>query len=308
MISQFKFRKAKQYIKSYARPLDRALYDFEFNNGTPQAVIDALKTYQNKDGGFGQALEPDYRSPKSSVLATTVAMQYLSEINLAKPIKMIEKAIYFFISEIKKFPKDSPLKYYWHPVLQESDTSLQAPWWSSGNPKPPSIEEWPNPGVEVIGYLLQYSQFVSPSLLDELVKSLKIYLELVPILTKSIYYNFLCFKRLLPHIPKILEKDLFDMLDESFSDIELLNLNKLKEIKIQRLVTENTSFLFQKFPKRIASLLKDEVERLGSDGGSHPNWKWGDTNLWRPIEREWTGKLTCELLVSLKYCNLLEYE
>ena len=73
-----KLAKAKQYITTNARPLDKALFEFEFNNGSPQTVLDILKTYQNDDGGFGNALESDLRMNESSVLATTVALQYVN--------------------------------------------------------------------------------------------------------------------------------------------------------------------------------------------------------------------------------------
>ena len=35
-----KIIQAKQYIKANARILDRALFEFEFNNGSPQKVLD----------------------------------------------------------------------------------------------------------------------------------------------------------------------------------------------------------------------------------------------------------------------------
>lgn len=51
--------KAHDYMYSNARLLDRRRYEFHFGNGSAEAVIDALRPYQNADGGFGGALEPD---------------------------------------------------------------------------------------------------------------------------------------------------------------------------------------------------------------------------------------------------------
>lgn len=42
-----------------ARPLDFARWQYHFENGGKEAVLRALSYYQNKDGGFGYALELD---------------------------------------------------------------------------------------------------------------------------------------------------------------------------------------------------------------------------------------------------------
>ncbi len=305
MFSKSKFKEAENFIHSQARPIDQALYNYEFNDGSSQKVLDLLKDYQNMDGGFGHALEPDFRPSKSSVLATTVAMQYINELKLSKPNVMVEHAISYLLKKINRFPETIPIRYFWYPTPLVPDKAIQAPWWNIKELSPPTINKWPNPTVEVIGYLLQYSELIPNSILLELTEDLQRYLKLVPSITESIFYNFMCFKRLLPHAPLKLQKQIFNMLEKSFNSPELLNTANLKEIKIQRLVTEKNSFLYQKYPEIIKNLLQDEIDRLDPDGGSHPNWKWGDSELWKSVEKEWTGKLTYELLVVLKYCDLL---
>jgi hypothetical protein len=306
MISKDKLAKAKQYIKINARPLDQALFRFEFNEGSPEPVLNILKTYQNKEGGFGHALEPDFRVKNSSILATTVALQYVNELNLKNSMEMVERGIKYLVREVQQFPDDFPLKYFWYLVPNVRNQSLHAPWWSTENLKPPEIGEWPNPSVEVIGYLIRYSQFVPQSLLDEVLKDLQNYLKLVPILTGYIYYKFLCFKRLMSYVSKDLKETILAMLDRTFESPVYLTDLQFERIKIQWFVTEKTSYLYQKHAERITRLIDNEVKRLGEDGGSHPTWKWGDPELWEQVEREWTGKCTHELLVTLKYCDLLQ--
>ncbi|MHA2270304.1 MAG: hypothetical protein ACXACI_00465 [Candidatus Hodarchaeales archaeon] len=67
-----------------------------------------------------------------------------------------------------------------------------------------------------------------------------------------------------------------------------------------------TKTFYQKYPEKITRLIENEVKRLEEDGASHPQWKWGKDELWKQVEQEWTGKCTHELLVTLKYCNLLK--
>ncbi len=47
----------KKFIYQNARLIDRRRFEYFFEGGTQDAVIDALRSYQNEDGGFGNALE-----------------------------------------------------------------------------------------------------------------------------------------------------------------------------------------------------------------------------------------------------------
>lgn len=305
MLTKDQFNKTKIYIKTNARPLDKALFEFEFNNGSSKTVLEELKTYQNDDGGFGNALEPDIRIKESSIIATTVALQYVNELNLSKTNEMIKKAINYIIKEIKEFPKDFSLKYFWYSIPKTKYQEMRAPWWIVKKYKPPEVKNWPNPNVEVISYLLKYSQYVKNSLIDDLIDDLNNYLTQVPKFTGYFYYRFLCFKRLMPNVNTKLLKEIVSMFDKSVIDNEFLDEKEFDELKIQWFVTEKSSYLNKKYPDRIKILLENEIKNLGNDGGSHPKWKWGDTEIWKEVEKEWTGKCTLGLLKTLKYCKFL---
>ena len=49
--------KAKEFIYKNARPLDCARWQYLFENGSRENVLNFLAAYQNEDGGFGHALE-----------------------------------------------------------------------------------------------------------------------------------------------------------------------------------------------------------------------------------------------------------
>ena len=59
------FTKAREFIYRNARPLDLARFQYHFENGSKEAVMSALSYYQNADGGFGSAVEPDCWNPNS---------------------------------------------------------------------------------------------------------------------------------------------------------------------------------------------------------------------------------------------------
>ena len=53
------FSRARNYILTNARLLERLVFMVEFERGDPAAVGRAVAAYQNSDGGLGHALEPD---------------------------------------------------------------------------------------------------------------------------------------------------------------------------------------------------------------------------------------------------------
>ena len=50
------FVNARKFIYKNARPLDLARWQYHFENGSREAVLQALQFYQNEDGGYGLSL------------------------------------------------------------------------------------------------------------------------------------------------------------------------------------------------------------------------------------------------------------
>src|SRR4029077_4348551 len=70
---------AESFIWSAARLVDRHRYSLLFADGPAEPVIEALRGYRNRDGGFGHALEPDLRCPASQPAPTLYALEILNE-------------------------------------------------------------------------------------------------------------------------------------------------------------------------------------------------------------------------------------
>ena len=75
-LSQDAFQLASQFLKTQARPLDKVLFEFRFEEAPFELVTDELASYQNDDGGF-HSLEPDLRTPSSSAIATAIGLSIL---------------------------------------------------------------------------------------------------------------------------------------------------------------------------------------------------------------------------------------
>jgi hypothetical protein len=77
--------RAKEFLLLNARLLDRVLFECRFEGGSPEAVVHALRAYQNDDGGFGNALEPDLRGPDSMPIHVDMAFRVLYEAGAVAP-------------------------------------------------------------------------------------------------------------------------------------------------------------------------------------------------------------------------------
>lgn len=71
---------AESFIWQTARLLERHRYAYHFKGGNPAQVLAALQPYQNPDGGFGNALEPDFRGVDSQPVLAHGALWVLDEI------------------------------------------------------------------------------------------------------------------------------------------------------------------------------------------------------------------------------------
>jgi hypothetical protein len=71
---------AGEFILREARLLDRQRFAFRFHGGDARAVVASLRGYQNADGGFGNALEPDLRCAASQPVPAEHALHILDQV------------------------------------------------------------------------------------------------------------------------------------------------------------------------------------------------------------------------------------
>ncbi|MEV5960317.1 hypothetical protein AB0L70_01055 [Kribbella sp. NPDC051952] len=71
------FSAGRDFVRRDARLVERRLFATLFEDADAQGVVDALRGYQNADGGFGHGLEPDKRCPDSLPLDVEVAFDTL---------------------------------------------------------------------------------------------------------------------------------------------------------------------------------------------------------------------------------------
>ncbi len=130
------FLKARDFILTNARMIERRLFDFHFANGNRNGVFHAVYAYRNSDGGFGHGMEPDTASPESQPLFSIMALETLDEVGyLTKEIILKDFMPYFESITTKKGgipwmfrPKSTyPCEEHFKTVKEWSALSTTAP-------------------------------------------------------------------------------------------------------------------------------------------------------------------------------------
>ncbi len=139
---------AQTFIWNNARLLERQLFSFLFKNGERQSVLSALKAYQNSDGSFGNALEPDKRTATSQPIDQEFALRILDEIGFDENTV---KQICDFLMTITTDEGGVPF------VLPTVRDAPRAEWWNTEDDPPASV----NPTASIAG-LLYKNNFQHP--------------------------------------------------------------------------------------------------------------------------------------------------
>lgn len=114
---------AENFICLNARVLDRHRYAHLFKGAGAEPVVAALRAYQNPDGGFGNALEQDLRTPTSQPAAVWTALEILDEIDRFDD-PMVKGSCDFLMANAAP---DGGAPF----VLPSAMAHPRAPWWQT---------------------------------------------------------------------------------------------------------------------------------------------------------------------------------
>ncbi len=115
----------RRWMHRNARPLELALWSQRKEGGSRDAVLGELALYQNEDGGFGNALEPDSWNPDSTPYTTRYALTVLQDLGCAQVDRpMVQRALGF----LTQTEHASDLGWYFN--IPTNNDHPHAPWWS----------------------------------------------------------------------------------------------------------------------------------------------------------------------------------
>jgi hypothetical protein len=296
-LSRARYAQAREYLLTAARPLEAALFRHRFEDGGAEAVYAELARFQNPDGGFGHALEPDLRTPASSVLATTTALQRLRMLHTPAQHPLVAGALRFLVAGYDDTWRSWPL------VPRAAEDAPHAPWWNQEGLADRFGGFAVNPRAEVLGYLHEYAADADAAALalrDRLTPL--VYQELIVHTDKLSSDAFLCCQRLVdsPGLPATMAVEIQRWLlrmaetavatdPSGWTGYVLLPLQVAPNraaplgIPLSHILPENLDFV---------------VDSQLEDGSWSPTWSWFGAypDDWPQAERDWRGVLTLERL------------
>jgi len=148
-ITKYDFNEIQTWIKRNARPLEYHLWRYHFENGGVEPVLAALEDYQNEDGGFVSAVEPDSWNPNSTPYNTDYAVKTLRQAGFTD----INHPLY-----------QGALRYFkhtghrgehgWDFTIPSNDYFPHATWWTFSS----EDNKFQNIGTtaSIVGFILRY--------------------------------------------------------------------------------------------------------------------------------------------------------
>ena len=131
---------AEEFVLLNARLLERRQFALLFRGGAAEQVRAALLAYQNEDGGFGNALEPDKRCADSQPIDQEVALHVMDDAGLDQAVAGRMCA---FLQTISTAEGGVPF------VLPTVRSAPRAPWWNTDDDPRASL----NPTAAIAGLL-----------------------------------------------------------------------------------------------------------------------------------------------------------
>lgn len=141
--------RGRGFVYRNARPLELARWKFHFEGGPAEEVLRCLSAYQNPDGGFGHALEPDFWNPASTPIATWMATRRLWELGLSDAAHPIVQGILRYLDSGRDFFGGK-----WCNTVAGNNDHPHAVWWTCNDPVG---EPHDNPTVSLAGFVLRFA-------------------------------------------------------------------------------------------------------------------------------------------------------
>ena len=172
------FERAREFLVTQARSLECALFMHRFEGAAVEGVLAELARFQNQDGGFGQALEPDLRTPSSSALATAIGLRMLRELGCSADHPMVRNVVAYLIAT---HDDDTQV---WRVAPPDANAFPHAPWWHDEDG---SLTRLFNdfriiPRALILSSLHHYLTLVPADWLDEVTRETVKHIETVEVL------------------------------------------------------------------------------------------------------------------------------
>lgn len=296
-LSRERYSAARAYLAEHGRPLESTLAETAFDGGDTQAVLGALAQYQNADGGFGHALEPDARTPSSSALANSIALSILAELGVEADNPLVQGAVRYLTET------HDPESLVWRIVPRDVNEHPHAPWWHDDAE---SLAQGfggfqVNPRAELVASLWIYASLVPSDWLTQVTASTVAAIEsreLDP-------HDLICAVKLAEStdVPEQYRQRIRPIVIQRAQEIVARAPEQWREYNPQPLwfVSGPRSLLAEPLAEILPANLDFLIEKQTTEGCWEPNWSWGDfyPDTWPKAQRDARSLLTFKALRQL---------
>ncbi len=299
-LSQESFQRAKSFIFSKGRILDQHLFAFHFENGSKESVIEALKTYQNEDGGFGNALEPDLRSPLSTVYTTSQGLFLLREVGATSKETIVAKAIEYLLNSYNEEKSiwpiipakalDSPHAGHWDDIIEKEFDDF-----------------FINMRAGLAGHFWHYSELVPDRFAERITRDVMGTLLATPDEKLGWVFDLWSYLGLMGtvNLPENHRDEILDKLKRVIPNKVEKNpanwtMMSVSPLNIAPTPISPMSSVID--PNLIQSNLDHDIDQQLEDGTWALDWSWeqDDPEAWEIAETEWKAHLAIGKLRTLK--------
>lgn len=291
-LSEERYELAVRFMKEEARPLEKALYEYDFEGGSKNEVLKKLAVFQNPDGGFGSGLEPDTRCKASTALATTVALQHLLHIEADSGEPLVRGAVRFLLETYNTAQTGG-----WDIVPREVESAPRAFWWNYNG----DHDGWGNPALEIVGYFHAYRELVPGKLLDELTARAISYINEQS--SRKDFHELLCALRFAALAPASVLDEVKPAIDEMVANCVSVQPEQWEGYCLTPVqVAESPAALYYgQLKESVEPYLAFMLTKQQEDGAWWPSWSWGQyEEAWPEAKQDWKGVITLESLRRLK--------
>jgi len=308
-LSREAFNKAREFLTTQARPLDRALFEVRFEGVSAERLVNELAAFRNKDGGFGHALEPDLRTPTSSALATGMGLRLLREVNCPESHPLVRSAVQFLLLTVDQQSR------VWRVAPQDANAYPHAPWWHDeyGSLADTFDDFQIIPRAEIVGLLHEYANLVPGDWLREITEHTVSAIETLDTSAFGGGGDSLAYAL---HLAQT------ESLPQRFKARLLPRLRSVTDAIVSRDPQEWGNYCVTPLKiapspnSPVADLIGDAVQahldyqiaHQTPEGTWEPTWTWGDfyPEVWPQAKLEWRGHLTVETLTTLQRFGRIE--
>jgi hypothetical protein len=287
------------YIKKESTLLSYHLVYSLFEN-RDQEIIDALKAYQNEDGGFGNGLEPDIQMPHSSVAATNIAIKALEFVKDDSIKQSMIKDIVRYCETVYDEKKG---RFFM--CTKEVNEYPHAIWWNFEDIEAEKSFPFGNPDPEVIGFLYENRKYLTKLNFSTLINKVVQFVlsdQFMDAGMHSLMSVILFYKRVDDDVKNLIHDRIHQLVRKELNEsVGKWDEYGLEPYKIYILEPHFVNTHLELLGENLTQIIQ-KISTLSVT----PNWNWHQyQETFEKVKKDWVGLMYFDMIWSLRLHHII---